>query len=163
LNCEVCGSVINGPPKRIVLEGTRLIVCSECSVLGEPDLKPQVEPTVKPKPAKAQPVRLGPSRLPKEFEELDIVDDFSERIRDAREKMGMTQKDLAKMVKERLSIIQKLEIGKMVPDMRLARMLEHALKIKLLTPRSEPEVEEDVEGDEYELTLGDVIQYRKKD
>jgi putative transcription factor len=159
----VCGSVINGPPKRIVLEGTRLIVCSECSVLGEPDLKPQVEPTVKPKPAKAQPVRLGPSRLPKEFEELDIVDDFSERIRDAREKMGMTQKDLAKMVKERLSIIQKLEIGKMVPDMRLARMLEHALKIKLLTPRSEPEVEEDVEGDEYELTLGDVIQYRKKD
>ncbi|MEM2981603.1 MAG: multiprotein bridging factor aMBF1 [Candidatus Bathyarchaeia archaeon] len=162
MNCEVCGSVIHGNPKRIVLEGTRLVVCSECYVLGEPDLKPQFEPTVKPKPAKAQTIRFGSSRLPKEFEELDIVEDFSERIRDAREKMGITQKDLAKMVKERLSIIQKLEVGKMVPDMRLARMLEHALKIKLLTPRSEPEVE-DVEGAEYELTLGDVIQYRKKD
>ncbi|MGQ9543345.1 MAG: multiprotein bridging factor aMBF1 [Candidatus Bathyarchaeia archaeon] len=164
MNCEICGSVIHGHPKRIVIEGSRLVVCPECSGLGEPDLKPKAETsTVKPEPVRTlAPVKIGSSRLPKEFEELEIVEDFPKRIREAREERGMSQKDLAETVKERLSIIQKLELGKMVPDMKLARILEHTLKIKLLTPRKEPEIV-DVGEANYELTLGDVIQYRKKD
>jgi len=167
LNCEVCGSEIYGPPRRIVIEGSRLLVCARCSNLGEPDLKREERtfdstlPTPKPLgvPKAAKPTS---TRLPREVEELEISDDFPNIIKRAREKIRMSQQDLARAVKERLSIIQKIELGKMSPDLKLTHELEHTLKVRLLLPRSEPETPTDRSG-KSGLTLGDVIQYKKKE
>jgi putative transcription factor len=163
LNCEICGSTIYGSPRRIILEGTRLLVCGRCSGLGEPDLKVEEKqkpsaprPLGTPKPPASQ-----ASRLPKEIEELEITDDFPRMIKKAREKKKMSQEDLARTINERLSIIQKIELGKMTPDLRLTHALEHALRVKLLVPRKEPEMPEESVGHS-EITLGDVIQYKKK-
>ncbi len=163
MNCEVCGSTIYGSPRRIVLEGTRLLVCARCSNLGEPDLKPAERPSVAAPRPLGTPKSTTPAtrRLPKEVEELEIADDFPRIIKKAREKKKMSQEDLARAVKERLSIIQKIELGKMAPDLRLTRTIEHALRVKLLLPRKEPEVPGEKMG-EASLTLGDVIQYKKK-
>jgi len=66
-------------------------------------------------------------------------------------------------VKERLSIIQKIELGKMGPDMRLARTLEHVLRIKLLVPRSEPSAPKGTASGGKEVTLADIAIIHKKD
>ncbi len=59
------------------------------------------------------------------MDETDIVEDCADRVRRQRMKLGLSQDQLAKSVKEKLSVIQKIEIGKMTPDTRLCRALEH--------------------------------------
>lgn len=163
MNCEICGSEIYGPSKRIILEGSKLLVCIKCSSLGEPDINVERFPSRTKRRTLETPVktRTGESRLPREVEELEVAEDFPKMIKEAREKKKMSQQDLARTVKERLSIIQKIELGKMTPDLRISRALEHTLRIKLLLPRSETPVETD-RPDQTGLTLGDVIQYKKR-
>lgn len=163
MNCEICGSKIYGPSKRIILEGSKLLVCIKCSSLGEPDINTERFPSRTKRRTLGTPAkkRTGESRLPREVEEMEVAEDFPKMIKEAREKKKMSQQDLARTVKERLSIIQKIELGKMTPDLRISRALEHTLRIKLLLPRSETLVETG-KPDQAGLTLGDVIQYKKK-
>jgi putative transcription factor len=76
-------------------------------------------------------------------------------------KLGLSQDQLAKRVKEKLSVIQKIETGKMAPDTKLCRELEHELKIKLLVPRKEvSEVPKTTPP--AEVTLGDIMRIKGK-
>ena len=72
--------------------------------------------------------------------------------------MGLSQTDLAFKAKEKLSVIQKIELGKIVPTMRLTKELEHILRVKLLAPRGELEVTSVPirQVGPRELTLGDI-------
>ena len=79
-------------------------------------------------------------RLPKEVEETDLLEDYPSIVKEAREKMGLSQQDLAFKAKEKLTVIQKIEIGKMLPTMRLSKELEHILRVRLLAPRDEIEL-----------------------
>jgi putative transcription factor len=97
--------------------------------------------------------------LPKEIDELDLADDYSARVRDRRMKLGLSQEELAKRVKEKLSVIQKIETGKMAPNTRLCRELEHELRVKLLVPRKEAVVPTTTPT---EVTLGDIIRIKGK-
>jgi len=74
---------------------------------------------------------------------------------------GFLGNQLAKSVKEKLSVIQKIEIGKMTPDTRLCRALEHELKIKLLVPHKElSDVPKSAAP--AEVTLGDIMRVKGK-
>jgi len=91
-----------------------------------------------------------------------VVEGYATRIREARERMGLSQQDLATRVKERLSLIQKAESGKIAPDVKLCRELEHCLRIVLLTSRVEvPESTGTVEA--RSLTLGDIARVKRRD
>jgi putative transcription factor len=94
------------------------------------------------------------------MDELDIAEDYPARVRDRRMKIGLSQEELAKRVKEKLSVIQKIETGKMAPNSRLCRELEHELKVKLLVPRKEAVVPKTAAP--AELTLGDIIRIKGK-
>jgi putative transcription factor len=166
LYCEVCGSEIVGRPGRSLVEGATLIVCQQCSSLGKelpgfPERKPRT-------------ARLGlmPSHtktpiesLPKSIEESDLVDDYSRVVKYAREKLGMSQTDLAFKAKEKLTVIQKIELGKILPTMRLTKELEHILRVKLLAPRAELEVSTLPvrQVGSRELTLGDIALVRHRE
>ncbi len=75
----------------------------------------------------------------------------------------MSQEDLAMKVKEHLSIIQKIELGKIEPNVRLIRSLEHVLRVRLLVLTSEPPVPKPAPGTIKEVTLADVAKIRKKE
>jgi len=145
---------------RVVIEGAKLVVCSDCGKLGKetwetPRTRSIVaRPMVKPKP------RL--QDLPREVAEYELPEDSAKKVRTAREKLGLTQEELAKRVKERLSIIQKIESGKIFPDMKLSRFLEHVLRVRLLLPRKEPVGFEGQATTPPELTLGDLVQFKQK-
>ena len=136
--CEICGREITGKPARSLVEGARLIVCQKCSSLGTrlpslPDrpVRPLVTTTRTHAPIE---------RLPKAIEGSDLVEDYSSMIKEARQKFGMSQQDLAFKAKEKVTVIQKIEIGKMIPTMRLATELEHILRVRLLVPSEEVEL-----------------------
>ena len=79
--------------------------------------------------------------------------------------MGLSQTDLAFKAKEKLSVIQKIELGKILPTMRLTKELEHVLRVKLLAPRGELETSTVPlkQTGPRELTLGDIAFVRHKE
>ncbi len=137
--CEICGREIVGKPGRSLVEGAKLIVCQQCSSLGTslpsfPDRpnRPLARPLISPSHTHA-PIE----RLPKAVEDSDLVEEYPTVIKEGREKHSLTQQDLAFKAKEKVTVIQKIEIGKMLPTMRLAKELEHILRIRLLVPRDD--------------------------
>ena len=73
-------------------------------------------------------------------EDLDLVEDFGERVKNARRRLGLTQEDLARQLNEKLTVIRKIEAGEFKPPIELARKLERFLKIRLLEPIDETEL-----------------------
>jgi putative transcription factor len=162
LRCEVCGRKIHGSPIRAVIEGAKLTVCSECSKHGkiireEPTLK-QGPPR---KPLASIPVKKKTATATVDITQ-EIVEGYNSKIRQAREKLGISHEELGKKINEKASVLRKLETGKMKPNNMLVTKLEHALKIKLLVPVSEEKIAEIPKSQNRELTLGDLMQLNKK-
>ncbi|MEM1574836.1 MAG: multiprotein-bridging factor 1 family protein [Nitrososphaerota archaeon] len=65
-------------------------------------------------------------------EDLELIENYGEIIRNARIKMGLSQEELAKQISEKLTIIKKIEQGAFKPPIELARKLEKFLKIKII-------------------------------
>ena len=168
MRCEVCGGKIHGKPVKAIIEGARLTVCSECSKYGtiaseEPKqtMAPQ-ELSIKSAKATKTHRIVAIKKYPANLEsDLELVDDFSAKIRHAREEMGLTYGELGRRINEKVSVLKKVEAGKMVPDDKLVAKLEHALRIKLLAPRLEEKGRIDVpnasKSPSRGLTLGDLI------
>jgi putative transcription factor len=161
LNCDVCGEPILGPPMKVIIEGAKVVVCHRCAKLGKPYVEPAPRRIPERPPAPRRTPRPTRTVTRQEFDEFEVTEDYSTKIREAREKMGLTQQDLAIRVKEKLSIIQKIESGKMVPDMKLCRELEHFLRIGLLTPKVEVPPLTDTAGAP-SPTLGDIVRLKQK-
>jgi putative transcription factor len=165
LRCEVCGSKINSP-LRALIEGARLTVCIECSKYGKIVREDDVEPGQKA-PRKAQ-LPISAKMLKKKTFEAkveitqEVVEGYHLKIRQAREKLGLSHEELGKRINEKASVLSKLETGKMTPNNILVSKLEHALKIKLLVSISEEKIPENTQPQNRELTLGDLIQLSKK-
>ena len=162
MSCDVCGEQTMGRPTKVVIEGAIVVACPRCARLGKPYVAPpshRMRPRAPLVQYSAKPTRSAPRET---LEELEVVEDFSARIRKAREKIGLTQDDLARRIKEKLSIIQKIESGKITPDMKLCRELEHSLRISLLAPRVEMPISTTI-GPSPGLTLGDVVKVKRKD
>ena len=162
MNCDICGREIAGQAFKVKVEGAKMLVCRNCQALGKPyqeDPAPQ-----RPRSTSTGFVRLPrlpekkPAELPKEIQELDIAENFSDLVRKRRMKLGWTQVDLARKVKEKLSVIQKIETGKITPDTQLCRQLQHELKIKLLVPRKEAPAPKTATP--AEVTLGDIVKIK---
>ena len=165
MRCEVCGQKIHNGPVTAVIEGARLTVCVECSKHGK--VVTQDEYTPKPKPL-GKPSAHIPVMQQKKKTEIkveitqEITEDYTKKIRQAREKLGLTHEELAKKINEKTSVIGKLETGKIQPSNILATKLEHALKIKLLTPITEEKAATlTPKTANREVTLGDLIQLDK--
>jgi len=117
MECELCGKKTKLVKARI--DGVLLNVCLECAKSGK-----IVEQQIKTMPVK----RLTAPAQPEEY----VVPDFAQQIRLARQKKGLKQEELARLLNEKLSLISSVESGKHVPDLKLARKLEKFFGIKLI-------------------------------
>ncbi len=164
LFCEMCGAPIRGKAYKVRLEGATITVCERCyhKILSSPGT---VEPlsTIKKKP-KTQ-YRPKPTPKPKRsrYVEYEVVDDYAEKIRKARERMGWTTNILAQRVMEKETVLKRIEQGRLRPSIDLAMRLEKALGISLLEPIVDETEETDVMmGGHTELTLGDLANIKIK-
>ncbi len=169
--CELCGREI--PDERlcrtVMVEGVVMTVCPQCynrlmKKRGVPTQRTFTTPSLatrKPRPVKSRPPRRIPRRILED--DYEIVEDYAERIRRARQRLGWTQKVLAQKVREKENVIKRIEAGRLKPSIELARRLEKVLGITLLEPIAD-EVEFDYssrKGDDY-FTIGDLIKIRKE-
>lgn len=116
------------------IDGAVMIVCGNCVKLGRPVGGPVVRdarPTFLQQARRPAPVASSP--------EYEVDPDYNLKIRQAREKLGLSQEDLGKMLNEKPSLIRMVESKKLKPDMVLTRKLMHYLKVNLLVPLSELE------------------------
>jgi len=164
LRCEVCGRRIVGKPFKAMIEGAKMLVCNECVKLGSIYWEEKTEPRLK-KIARRLPTPIMPTRKQptiKVEESIDLVENYGSKIRQAREKLGLSHEDLGRKISEKVSVLRKIESAKMTPDQKLAEKLQHALRIKLLAEISEPKVPAKALATPRPVTLGDIIQLRKK-
>jgi len=164
MRCEVCGRKILGEPLNAMIEGAKMVVCGNCAKFGTVYL----EATPLPTPRKGKITKPStPSfsmkkQPPKVTETLELIDNFRPKIRQAREKLGLSHDDLGRKISEKVSVLRKIETGKMTPDHQLAEKLEHTLRIKLLVTPSEPKVPPSSLLKPPEITLGKVAYLKKR-
>jgi len=156
--CELCGREIKGTPYSITIDRVKVIVCKKCASRYR-DAQPLSKTTRRQSIHIPKPQRRS---IPKDLK-FTVVEDYAQIIKEAREMMGLTREVLAKMVGEKESVIKKIEEGRLIPPIELARKLERVLKVNLV-------VEEDLELEtytyetprhSYELTLGDIVEIKK--
>ncbi|AGB05389.1 putative transcription factor, MBF1 like protein [Aciduliprofundum sp. MAR08-339] len=155
--CELCGKDVPRLHK-VVIEGVIMNVCDDCARFGKEIKGNEIPKEVKYLPPEVVRERLErKKRRRKDYldEEEVLIEDYPEVIRKAREKMGLTQDELAKRILEKKTVISKIERGEMHPDEKLIKKLEKALNIKLkekvsVTYRKESK-------NTGSLTLGDLI------
>jgi len=164
LRCEVCGRKIHGPPTRALIEGARLTVCIECSKHGKIIHEEEVEIRQRVLNKPLTPMTFVPRKPMKAKVDTtqEIVEGYDSKIRQAREKLGLSHEELGKKINEKASVLSKLETGKMTPNNQLVTKLEHVLKIKLLVPIKEEKIQAFPKSPNRETTLGDLIQLNKK-
>lgn len=169
LRCEVCGRKIFGKPNKVIIEKARLTVCTECSKLGKvvweeaaPAQTIIAKTRIPSSPAQFQIRKASP---PKVDTSQELAQNYDVLIRQAREKLGLTHEELGKKLNEKISLLRKIETGKMTPNNTLATKLEHILKIKLIIPAKEEKVPEAKipKKASKELTLGDIMRKEDKD
>lgn len=135
MECEVCGKAIYGRAEKVSLDGARLYVCSSCANFTPShrtyETTPQpIQPATRA-PRKPRPSTPRPPRQELIPDNRALVSNYGKRIRKAREQQGYTHKELSRKIGERISLLQKVETEKMVPDRLLITKLEHTLKIRL--------------------------------
>ena len=105
--CELCGK--EDDLHKSLVEGVVLKVCSNCSGFGRIIEEKKMQYT----------------KITNIYEvEDNIVENFGNLIKSAREKRSMTQKELADKIKERESMISKIEKNELKPDVNTARKFE---------------------------------------
>jgi len=140
-----------------------MIVCRECAKLGSGywEAKPQRRAKRIMKPQLKLSVHRKKQRQTV-TENLELVRDFGLRVRRSREGLELSHEDLGTKIGEKVSVLRKIESGKMTPDLMLAEKLEHALKIKLLVPPSEPKAPSIALSQPREITLGELVRLKEK-
>ncbi len=164
--CELCGRPIYGKAYKVVVEGVELTVCASCylKLLKNKGLAKKAKEQAKPSKRAVQPTSKTRHMRRNKAENYDIVEDYARRIREAREKLGLSRADLARKVQEREVTLGKIETGRLMPTIDLARRLERVLKIKLLEPVIDDEEESPVHPSgkpKSVLTLGDIAVLKK--
>jgi putative transcription factor len=150
MECELCGNqdaLVNA-----VVEGSMVKVCRQCSRYGHVILLEKPLSAIKEE--KKKEARL---EIPEEI----ITEDYGSLIKSARERLKLTQKELALNLAEKESIIHKLESYYLEPSLELARKLEKFLSIKLIYLMNEDMPVKKVNFKDGSMTIGDILSIKK--
>ncbi|RLE64725.1 MAG: TIGR00270 family protein [Thermoprotei archaeon] len=159
LYCELCGREIIGVGYRVRIEKSELTVCRICASRYRVVKVIPTETLTKSVPSKRA-RKIKPKVYRESLLDLELVDDYNVKIKEARERMGLTRELLAQIVGEKESTIRRIEQGVLEPTVELARKLERKLKIKLL--KKVEREEKIISRRTLDLTLGDIIVIRER-
>jgi putative transcription factor len=144
--CEICGTEIEGKAHYIAIGSSKLRVCKTCArhgtvVTEDAEVQAQVktktsvgsEQAKQAKQAKlTQAKRRLYEQMDHEIEEvLEIDDDYGRKIKEAREKSGLKQAELAQRINEKQSLLRKIEHEEIMPTDEVRKKIERLLKISL--------------------------------
>jgi len=138
MRCEVCGREILGQPQRRIIEGAKLTVCGRCAAFGKSDWSPTRTVPVGPAPTplgQRNPIPRTP-RPPRNdvdsIEQSELIEEYGAQIRKARQRLGLTEKDLAMKMQEKESVVKKLEKEELTPDNKMIAKIRRVLGLNLV-------------------------------
>jgi len=152
-NCDMCG-ISTERLSDVVVEGTMLKVCERCKSYGD------VVGVEKPR-------NLEVSKIPRKIyvEEpvVFVIEGAGRIIKEARENNGLKQQQLAKMVGLKESMIHKIETSMIKPELNVAKKLEKILGIHIIEGYSDTSKGVQFNLNDENLTVGDLIKFKKSD
>jgi putative transcription factor len=131
MRCEVCGREIFGSPNYRVIEGGKLTVCGQCAQFSTQEWDP-TRPQARKTPTRrrsAQPRRRSDIDS---AESLELVEGYGMLVKKARQKKGLSVEDFAKQIREKESVVKKLEKENMNPPMNLVKKVQNSLGVNIL-------------------------------
>lgn len=168
-SCEICGKPISGKPLRVKIEGSVFeCVCSECSKLGKvqkPPAMARVRKTTNKPQNNQNRSRGGMSQRVYTRDDGpmdDIVEDYGVIVKQAREAKGLSREQLGQKIYEKVSVINRIESGKMEPDLKLAKKLEKTLNITLIEQYDEMDLDAFKSSSSGANTLGSIVKIKRK-
>ena len=170
--CEMCGKEV--PSLTTVrIEGAEIDVCDDCAEFGT-EVRTESTSSTSTKYSTSESESSSSSASASTgsstsggsqrdmFDEMEeVVQDYDQRIRDAREATGLTQEELAKQLNEKASLIRKLEHGDVLPSDDIQTKLERKLDISLAESAQADDSEWEGGSSAGSYTLGDVV--KRKD
>ncbi len=153
MQCELCGRECKSC-REVFIDKVSMMVCPDCSKHGQGAKQPTTN--VSNNIARAISLKQKRSR-PKDIYknmEKEIVSNFSELIKDARKKKGLSREDLGFKIGERTVTISKIENGDLRPSDKMISKLEKELEITLMEEVKEIHTDKHSQSG---LTLGDFI------
>lgn len=160
MDCEVCGKREEGI-FLAVIEGARMHACEDCARMGKILKYPQREI---PK-SSLQASSSSPSAPRATQTELELIDGFGSKMRNARMKMKLPLSVMAEKLAEKESFLERIENEKTHPSTLLAKKIEKELGIKLLEEVSSSILPPEIEGKlsaSKGNTLGDILEIERK-
>jgi putative transcription factor len=154
-NCDMCG-ISTDRLSDVVVEGTMLNVCDKCKGYGN---SVGVE---KPKNSELDESRV-PRKIYVEESVVFVVEGAGKIIKESRENMGLKQEQLAKMVGLKESMIHKIETSLIKPELSTAKKFERILGISIIEAYSDSSKGVPFNLDDGNLTVGDLIKFKKSD
>lgn len=141
------------------IEDTQMNLCGKCSKFGKTIKKIKTYEEIKQE-EKAKKTEENIINT-KETETIQIINpEYAQMIKNAREKLKLKQKEFAKKIKEKESVIHQIETGSFEPNIHLARKLENFLKITLIEEYEEKKQKTNKTHSDA-LTIGDLISIKK--
>jgi len=154
MQCELCGRECSCRPA--IVDGVRMMVCPNCMKHGK-------EIAAEPRPLAERKPILSRIRRPKEkdvYKDMnkELVSNFKDMIKNARQKKGLSREELGFKIGERTVTISKIENGDLRPSDKVAVKLEKELDINLFEEvNGAPSYATGGSGSRSGLTLGDFI------
>ncbi len=121
--CEICGTEIKGEAQYIIIGSSKLFVCKSCARYGTI----VVDKKTKPKSRVKSESRLY-EQMDHEIEE-GMEEGYGRRIKEAREKAGLKQAELAKRINEKQSLLRKIENEEIIPGKEVMRKINRVLNL----------------------------------
>ena len=156
--CEMCGKEVPSL-RRAIVEGTTMSVCGGCVKFGVEQAGAQTEVTGRSRVTQSLEQRARRSRSRDIYDDMqeELVEDYGERIRAARQRTGMTVEQLGERLREKAATLAKVEAGSFHPPDALVKKLERELGIKLKEKPEKPAGVGAPKPASGPLTLGDLI------
>jgi len=147
MQCDLCGS--NSELFRAEIEKTLMNVCKRCLKFGR-----QIRTENKFN------INNIINKIKSREEEIFILkEDYNILLKLGRERLGLSQEDLAKKLNEKLSLIQKVENKEIKPNDNLIKKLEGFFNIKL-TENYREENRTRINLRNQTLTIGDLLRLK---
>ena len=153
MQCELCGRDCDFRPAMV--DGVRMLVCPGCMKYGESIKVAAEKPVSDHKPVVSS---FKKPKVKDVYKDMDkeLVTGWSDLIKNARKKKGLSREELGFKIGERTVTIAKIENGDLRPSDKMVAKLEKELDIKLIEEvRKISNVSTGSSSDG--LTLGDFI------
>lgn len=144
MDCEMCGKRVPHLTKTRI-DGAVLNVCDSCAKYGTPAESIRTRYSSVTATSNTQSVQMPQKKIVvpptrpssrrrrrENYDNLEVIPEYADLIREARTKLSMTQDELAAKLLEKKNVIASIERGDLLPEIKVARKIERLLNIKIL-------------------------------